>query len=108
GEIRGQAVSQATVAVGHTQARDNGLQLAVSPNPMTARSTASFYLPRRDNVSLVLYDVAGAAVRPVLNGPQEAGWHDGAIDTPRLSSGMYFLSLRTGASQLSRKVVVVR
>ncbi len=70
------------------------------PNPFSSNTWISYSLPDNGNVSLTIYDLTGELVRTLQNGHQPAGKHtvmwDGLNDFGnRVSSGIYFYSLKT-------------
>jgi pimeloyl-ACP methyl ester carboxylesterase len=83
------------------------------PNPFNPTTTIAFSLARRSHVVLAIYDVRGALVRTLINGPQPAGlahvsWDgsDGRGNT--VSSGVYFYRLVAGSFQATRKMVLLK
>jgi Cu/Zn superoxide dismutase len=109
GEIRGQLGSpQSTVGVGETPIRGSALRLSSAPNPATDGATISFFLPRRSEVSLRVFDVTGAEVARLVHGMRDGGWHQVSFDTARLSNGVYFFDLDAGGARANRKLLVIR
>ncbi len=88
---------------------------SVRPNPTRGRTFVSFALPTRDDdVSVRVYDVAGRAVRTLLDGSLAAGtrtieW-DGRTDRGEdATAGIYFLHLETRAhGSATTKMTVLR
>lgn len=84
-----------------------------SPNPFNPSTTIRFYLPERCVARLDVYDAAGTLVRGLADGVHERGTHalqwDGRdVAGNRVSSGVYFYTLKAGKESLSRKMVLVR
>lgn len=84
-----------------------------SPNPVRARSRASFDLPRASRVALSLFDVSGRAVHRwdfgvLPAGRQERTWSAADEGGRALPSGVYFLRLDTERERASHKVLVLR
>jgi len=80
------------------------------PNPFRADTRIRFALPQAERVSLRIYDVAGRAVRTLVDGPVDAGRHQVAWDGlddggRRVSSGVYFYRMTAGAEERERKMV---
>lgn len=73
---------------------------AAIPNPTTRAARIGFRLPAPSAVSLTLYDVKGARIRTLIDGPSTAGPHqiewDGKTDDGRVAApGLYFYRLTT-------------
>jgi FlgD Ig-like domain/PGAP1-like protein len=84
-----------------------------TPNPFSAQTDVSFYLPEADRVELAIYDVAGRRVRVLTQKQMALGTHtttwDGKDTGGRtVPSGVYFSRLVVGGRMLSQKVVVAR
>jgi hypothetical protein len=83
------------------------------PNPLWGHTRIRFELPVRGMTELAVYDAAGRRVRTLMRctagpGPGEYAW-DGTDDAGRnLASGVYFLRLRAGTAERTRKLVIIR
>jgi outer membrane protein assembly factor BamB len=82
--------------------------LGTYPNPARHQATVRFALPRRQAVSMQVYDVLGRRVATMRTGTVEAGRHQLQVDVSSLSSGMYFLRLKAETGTETRKMTVVR
>lgn len=83
------------------------------PNPSTGATRFVYGLERPGPVRLRLFDVRGALVRTLKDGPDDAGGHvvdwDGRDDAGRLvAPGVYFYALEAAEGARQRKVVIVR
>ena len=83
------------------------------PNPFNPRTTISFSLKSKNNISLVVYDVAGRLVNVLVDEVRDAGPHDvtwdGRDKTGRgVESGVYFYRLKAGEFIETRKMVLLR
>jgi len=78
------------------------------PNPFHYATSIRYFLPRREPVSLRVYDALGREVATLAEGTLEAGNHAAILESKNLVSGMYFYQLRTGNSVLTKKLLVVR
>jgi len=81
--------------------------LGTFPNPAQQRATVQYALPEKQDVTIRLYDVLGRRVRTVVDDQQE-GRQERSLDVSRLSSGVYFLRLRSEREVRTQKVTVVR
>jgi hypothetical protein len=91
----------------------SGDALLVAPSPFTDRTSVDYVLEREGSVRLTVHDVAGRAVATLFEGARGAGHHAAAwdgrrADGSRAASGIYFVTLETGARDLTRKVVLSR
>lgn len=83
------------------------------PNPFTAGTCISYYLPEDADVRLEVYDSAGRRIAVLAKGHQEKGRHD--VDwSPRsagkrpMSSGVYYYRLVAGKESFTRKMTIMR
>jgi len=84
-----------------------------SPNPFNPSVELSFSLPRDDEVSLDVFDVAGRHVRRLIQTSLRAGQHtcrwDGRSDSGEsVSSGVYYARLRTNRESQTRKLTLIK
>jgi enediyne biosynthesis protein E4 len=83
------------------------------PNPFNSATVICFALPAREQVELVLYNLAGQRVMILARGVREAGTHtvswDGKDGQGRaLASGVYLYRLRAGGQEQTRKLLLLR
>jgi len=88
------------------ETRQDGLALAVSPNPTRGGTSVAFSLPVNGETSLKVYDAQGRFVRTLVSGTREAGTYRASLGG--LSAGVYFLNLQAGTYRATRNLVVVR
>jgi hypothetical protein len=84
----------------------------VQPNPFLPGSKIAYSLAARVPVRLAIYNVAGALVRVLVEGTEEAKVHevrwDGRDATGReVGAGVYVARLEAGPFTATRKLVVV-
>jgi hypothetical protein len=86
-----------------------------TPNPVRGAVAVDYALPAGflDRVVVDVYDIRGARVRRLEDrvqstGRYEVGWE--LLDSAgrRVSTGVYFLHLRAGGDERTRKIVVLR
>ncbi|MGH7456984.1 MAG: FlgD immunoglobulin-like domain containing protein, partial [bacterium] len=83
------------------------------PNPFNPETTIRFHLLERQQVRLVIYDLAGQRVRTLVDGELAAGEHiiswDGRDQQGRsAASGVYFYELQVGNKVERRKMTLIR
>jgi len=84
------------------------LLLANHPNPFSRSTIIEFSLPRRQHVTLTLHDVLGRAIRTLLDGDVDAGYHMVALNGEDLPNGVYSYVLRSNREVTTRRCVVAR
>jgi hypothetical protein len=86
---------------------------AAVPNPFNPSTQIAFDLPQAGPVRLAVYDLRGARVRLLADGPFPAGrqlavW-DGRDDAGRgLASGVYFIRLDAGDRRAQQKALLLK
>jgi hypothetical protein len=83
------------------------------PNPFNPNTSIQFYIPRREQVSLKVYDVSGKLVRTLVDDRLDGGSHtyiwDGKNNRGKaVASGVYFYMLRSDSIRKARKAVLLR
>lgn len=78
------------------------------PNPFNPATTIRYSLPHKSQVSLTVYNTLGQQVATLVDGSQEAGYHDVRFDGSRLSSGMCFYRLHAGDFIQSKKCLLLK
>ena len=78
------------------------------PNPFYGVTTIQYGLPAPSSVRLEVYDILGRQVKTLVNGRQQAGWHEVAFDASNLPSGMYLYRLQADSFVKTKTMVVIR
>jgi pimeloyl-ACP methyl ester carboxylesterase len=83
------------------------------PNPFNNSTHVAFELPRRERVSLQIFDLRGRRVRTLEERSFDAGRHevfwDGTNDAGRtVASGPYFVRMRAGARAEYSKILLLK
>jgi hypothetical protein len=87
----------------------NNMQLSAYPNPAKDQTTISYNLKEdMDNVTLVVYDMAGKEVYRAANGSQAKGSYNVSLDVSEYNAGNYFYSLVGNGNRLTKRMVVVK
>jgi hypothetical protein len=108
---KGSLRQQVTVAEGKTP--PTRVALEVTPNPFHGRATFAYTIPQTGNVSLKVFDKIGRIVRTLVNARANPGRHtslwDGRSDAGvNLTAGVYFATLTTEKTRVSRKLLLLR
>ncbi|MBK6678643.1 MAG: T9SS type A sorting domain-containing protein [Ignavibacteriales bacterium] len=80
----------------------------IYPNPSKGDMTFSFQLKTSQNVEISIFNPLGEKVKNILSGTVDPGKQNLKIDTKSLSTGVYFLVMKTQSGVRSVKVVIVR
>ena len=77
------------------------------PNPFNFSTIIEFVLPRKEHVTLSLYDILGRKVVDMYDQVLTAGTHRHrlSMDVP---SGIYLYTLKTGTTRITRKMMVMK
>lgn len=88
-------------------------RIQAAPNPFASSTAIQFSIPAAGETEVVAYDVAGRLVRRLHRGALPAGSHgidwDGRDEAGRdVRSGIYFVRIRSGETNLGTKVFRMR
>lgn len=104
-----------SASAGESPVRASGALIAAAPNPAAGATTLEYALPAGyvGRVQVVVVDVAGRAVRGLVDKGQRAGsYHvtwDGRDDLDRpVPAGIYFAKLMAGSETATAKIIVPR
>jgi len=78
------------------------------PNPFNPTTNIKYSIPNMENVKLSIYNMIGQEVMTLVNTKQDAGFYHVTFDASRLSSGIYFYSLRAGNYSKTHKMVLLK
>jgi hypothetical protein len=86
---------------------------APSPNPANRSTTLRYTLPQAGRVKLSIFDASGRTVRIIEDGQSPAGSHAQAWDLTDargsgVPAGLYFATVTTGSSSVTRRIAVTR
>lgn len=106
-------VNFTVTGTGLSAGTESSILLSAGPNPFSSSTSISFGLPEAGETVMTIYDVAGRAVRVLEGSMMDRGGHtlvwDGTDDCGRyLSSGIYFLTIRSGVFHGSLGLCLVR
>lgn len=78
------------------------------PNPFNPATNISFSLPNSSHVTLTVYDVLGREVMILVDENLNLGIHSYQFNASSLASGVYIYKLKTPASELTRKMTLIK
>lgn len=81
--------------------------LSLFPNPANEKATVNFSLEANSAVSMNIYDMTGKLVQVVTDKEEMiAGDYSIPVETASLPSGVYFVTLTSGESSVTRRLIV--
>ncbi len=83
------------------------------PNPFNMNTEINFAIPSRSYVTLEIYNILGRKIKTLLSGYLDTGRYSAKWDGTdergnKVSSGMYFYSLKSEDTKLSRKMLLLK
>ncbi len=78
------------------------------PNPFNPSTKINYDLPFDGRVSLKIFDMSGKEVSTIVNELQTAGYYTVSFNSGNLSSGIYFYTLSSGATVITKKMVLMK
>ena len=78
------------------------------PNPFNPSTKISYKLASSSNVVLKVYDILGTEVQTLVNEMQPKGEHEVTFNGGKLTSGVYFYSLRAGNNFTVKKMILAK
>ncbi len=78
------------------------------PNPFNASTVIRYNLPTASDITISIYDIRGRKVETLVQGEQQAGYHQIIWDASDHSSGMYFYKIQAGKYAETRKMVLLK
>jgi hypothetical protein len=83
------------------------------PNPFSHTTTISYQAGASDRVVLTIYDVAGRAVKTLVDagpaaGPRQVQWNGRDTEGKPAPEGVYFYTVKAGTEQATGKMLLVR
>jgi hypothetical protein len=78
------------------------------PNPFNAQATIEYALPNEAAISLSVFDIQGRKVATLSEGTKPAGYHRLIWDAKGMPSGLYFVRLKAGEFEDTKKMTLVK
>jgi hypothetical protein len=76
------------------------------PNPFNPSTVVRYALPVAGYITLDVYNLLGEKVAQLVNGMMPAGNHEVKFDASKLSSGIYFYTLRAEGNVITNKMIL--
>jgi hypothetical protein len=90
------------------------LSVSNFPNPFNPRTTVSYTVPSRGEVTIAIYDARGARVATLLSGEERAAgaygmeWDGRTESGSTVSSGVFFARIEHGGATRTKKMVMLK
>ena len=84
------------------------LTFEAHPNPARGATGIRYFLPKKETVTLDIYDLSGRRIRRLSEGIQAAGDHNLTWSGDEAPAGVYFLRIRAGGESATRRVVLLK
>lgn len=78
------------------------------PNPFNPTTSITYSIPKKGNVSLMVYNSLGEQVANLVQEIQDAGNYVATFDGSNLTSGVYFYELRADNYQVTKKLILMK
>jgi photosystem II stability/assembly factor-like uncharacterized protein len=78
------------------------------PNPFNPQTTIRFSVPKRDFITLKIYDIKGQEVKSLISAGYEPGNYEIKLTGENLSSGVYYYRLQTKDYSQTRKMILLK
>ncbi len=78
------------------------------PNPFNPTTTINYQLPANSFTTLKVYDVLGREVAVLVNEFRTTGYYSTSFDASKLSSGIYFYTIKAGSFVSTKKMLLLR
>jgi hypothetical protein len=78
------------------------------PNPFNPVTTIKFSTAVEGNVSLTVYNTAGAVVAKLVDGKLDRGYHSVPFDGSKLVSGVYYYAMKLNDKVFTHKMMLIK
>lgn len=78
------------------------------PNPFNPATIISYYLPKRDYIKLVIFDILGNEVEILDEGYKNPGFYRNQFDADKYASGIYIYSIFSSQKVISKKMLLLK
>lgn len=103
----------ANVTYNNTTVSENqfikGVKIGQSyPNPANKITSFSYELQKPTNVTFEVYDMNGRLVKEYNEGVKETGKHVHTINVDQFNSGVYFYTIKTNETSITKRMVITK
>ncbi len=88
-----------------SDATNGGVFLGVYPNPVQAQLFVNYFIPKKGNVNVKLYDMNGKLVQLFNEGIKEKGVYQSLFNIESLQSQLYILEINSFGKSVRTKII---
>jgi hypothetical protein len=96
------------VSVQDNKITPNSISINNFPNPFNSSTVIRFIIPEESNISLDLYSSIGEKIKNLSDEFKRAGEYEVFLNASSLTSGVYFIILRTSEHIISHKILLLK
>ncbi len=78
------------------------------PNPLSNYSTIPYKIDHKEYVQINLFDTNGRLIKKLVSKEQESGHYSVMLNGELLNNGVYYYSLQTLESSITKKIIVIK
>ena len=78
------------------------------PNPFNPVTRIEYSIPTSSMVEITIYDLIGRELVQLVNENKDAGFYHVDWDASLISSGVYFVNMKTNKNSFSQKIVLIK
>jgi hypothetical protein len=78
------------------------------PNPFNPTTTIRYGLSKRSQITLTVFNTLGQELATLIQGEQEAGYHEVKFDASTFASGVYIYRLRADDGVQTKKLILLK
>jgi len=82
--------------------------IKIYPNPVSGSFTIEYVLTQKENVSIYIFDSGGRKIISAVDAERDTGFNSEWVSMNGIGTGVYFVTLRTSDSVITRKIVVIK
>jgi len=98
-------VDQSTAGIGSENFFD-GIKFSAYPNPAINSTKIQYEIANQADVQMDIIDITGKVVMSLNEGNQSRGQHSVVINTEKMNSGSYFVSLKANGKRLTKRLTI--
>jgi hypothetical protein len=96
------------VSVPEVEIIPESISISNYPNPFNSSTIIQYYLTDDDNISLDLYNSIGEKLINIFTGIRSSGEHEIQLNAEQLTSGVYFIVLKTSYKNYTHKILLLK